>query len=153
MTDRVRRLAAGAAVAAFVVVAAISTAVTFGDTRSFLTSQREAYAELTQDAPNIVSEFQTLLPVEASNFFVSHLRAGDRFYVHVEDGPFIAGVDYPTAVRTFARFELLPAIAVSDPAEADVVLAVGADPSTLGVELEGLERIAEGRYSAGRVRR
>ena len=153
MSERTRRRAAAATVAAFVVVAAASVAMTFDDTRSFLNSQHEAYAEVTDENPNVVPEFQSLLPVDVVNFFVAHLRAGDRFYLHVDEGPFIAGVDYSTAVRTFARFALLPAVAVSDPAHADVVLAVGADLRSLGLEYERVERFDAGAYAAGRVRR
>ena len=149
---RAERGAQLAAVAVFVAVAAVSTASTFADTYRFLGNQHESYADLTEAEPNIVPEFQTLLPVSAVNFFSSRMRRGDRFYVHAAEGPFIAGVDYPTAVRTFARFQLLPAILVRDPAEADVVLAIGADPAALGLALGRVERSPDGRYTFARVR-
>jgi hypothetical protein len=147
------RVARLGAVVAFLALAAFSTARTFDETWNFLASQRESYRDLTAAEPNIVPEFQTLLPVSAVNFFSSRMRRGDRFYVHAADGPFIAGVDYPTAVRTFARFQLLPAIAVRNPQAADVVLAIGAEPADLGLRYGRVERSADGRYAIARVRR
>jgi hypothetical protein len=136
----------------FLALAAASIGRTIGDTWSFLSNQRSSYADLTRADPNVVPEFQALLPVTAANFFLAHVRRGDRFYLQVQEGPFIAGVDYPTAVRTFARFELLPAIAVTDPAQADVVLSVGADPRALGLDYVRIDRAGDGRYAAARVR-
>ena len=147
------RVAPLAAVACFLALAAISTGRTFVGTWDFLTDQRVSYADLTAAEPNVVPEFQTLLPVAAVNFFSSRMRRGDRFYVHAAKGSFIAGVDYPTAVRTFARFQLLPAVLVRDPAEADVVLAIGADPAGLGVRLGEVARSPDGRYGFARVAR
>lgn len=147
------RVARLGAVALFLALAAFSTARTYGETWNFLENQRESYADLTAAEPNIVPEFQTLLPVSAVNFFSARMRRGDRFYVHAAEGPFIAGVDYPTAVRTFARFQLLPAVLVRDPREADVVLAIGADPVRLGLRLRELARSPDGRYAFARVAR
>jgi hypothetical protein len=148
-----RRVAQLAAVGCFFALAAISIGRTLGTTWDFLTDQHESYADLTAAEPNIVPEFQTLLPVSAVNFFSSRMRRGDRFYVQAAEGPFIAGVDYPTAVRTFGRFQLLPAVLVRDPAEADVVLAIGADPARLGLRLGEVARSPDGRYAIARVER
>jgi hypothetical protein len=142
-----------AVVGCFLALAAFSTGRTFGKTWDFLANQRESYRDLTAVEPNIVPEFQTLLPVAAVNFFSARMRRGDRFYVHAAEGPFIAGVDYPTAVRTFARFQLLPAVLVRDPQDADVVLAIGADPAALGLRLGEVERSPDGRYTIARVTR
>ena len=146
-------IARATAVGLFLLLALVSTFRTYGDTWSFLGAQRDAYVEVTAENPNLVPEFQTLLPSAEVEFFFTHLRRDDRFYVHVEEGPFIAGVDYPTAVRTFARFQLLPAVAVTAPEQADVVLAVGADPRTLGLAYASVARSADGRYAVARVRR
>jgi hypothetical protein len=149
-TGRVARLGV---IALFLALAAFSTARTYEGTWDFLSNQRESYADLTDAEPNIVPEFQTLLPVSAVNFFSSRMRRGDRFYVHAAEGPFIAGVDYPTAVRTFARFQLLPAVLVRDPSEADVILAIGTDPAQLGLQLRDVARSPDGRYAFARVAR
>jgi hypothetical protein len=145
------RVARLGTIGCFFALASFSIGRTFQNTWSFLTSQRERYAHVTADQPNIVPEYQMLLPTTAGEFFSSRMRPGDRFYVHVGDGPFIAGVDYPTAVRTFARFQLLPAVLVEDPRQADVVLAIAADSTVLGVPLENSERSHDGRYAIARV--
>lgn len=152
-TERVVRVARLGAIASFFALAAFSTGRTFDRTWDFMQDQRESYADLTAAEPNIVPEFQTLLPVAAVNFFSSRMRRDDRFYVHAAEGPFIAGVDYPTAVRTFARFQLLPAVLVRDPREADVILAIGADPAQLGLRLRDVARSPDGRYGIARVAR
>ena len=149
----VGRVARLGAVALFLALAAFSIGRTYAETWDFLSDQRDSYADLTNAEPNIVPEFQTLLPVAAVNFFSSRMRRGDRFYVHAAEGSFIAGVDYPTAVRTFARFQLLPAVLVRDPAEADVVLAIGADPAQLALRLREVARTPDGRYTFARVAR
>ena len=148
--DRVARLGA---IGCFFALAAFSTGRTYGETWDFLADQHESYADLTAAEPNIVPEFQTLLPVAAVNFFSSRMRREDRFYVHAAEGSFIAGVDYPTAVRTFARFELLPAVLVRAPNEADAILAIGVDPAQLGLPLRDVTRSPDGRYTFARVAR
>ena len=144
----------GGSVLAVVVLAAISTARTLPDTWDFLSSQHAAYADFTKTEPNLVPEFQSLLPASVAGFFSRRVHRGERFYVQVPEGPFIAGVDYPTAVRTFARYELLPAVEVFDPRAADVVLSIGADPNALGLAYARVERPPDDdRYAVARVRR
>jgi hypothetical protein len=147
------RVACLGTIGCFLALASFSTGRTFQNTWSFLANQRESYASVTADEPNIVPEYQTLLPTTAVEFFSSRMRPGDRFYVHAGDGPFTAGVDYTTAVRTFARFQLLPAVLVKDPRQADVVLAIAADPTVLGLPPESIERSRDGRYAIARVAR
>ena len=62
----------------FFALAAVSIGRTFGETWDFLTGQRESYADLTAAEPNIVPEFQTLLPVTAVNFFSSRTVSFQR---------------------------------------------------------------------------
>jgi hypothetical protein len=144
---------AGAAVALVLVLAVVSTARGLPNTWDFLSSQRSAYADLTAAQPNLVPQFQALLPVQAAAFFQARMGHHDRYYVQVAPGTFFTGVDLPTAVRTFARYFLLPAVAVRDPHEADVVLSVGADPRALGLRYARVERDPSGRYTFARVAR
>jgi hypothetical protein len=152
MTPARRALACAAAVVLFLTLALVSTLRSFGDTWSFLTDQREGYADLTADNRNVVPEFQGLIPVSAQSFLFDHLRRDDRYYVQVQPGTFFTGVDLPTAVRTFARFSLLPAVAVTDPADADVVISFGADPRQLGLRYSSIARADDGRTVVARVR-
>jgi hypothetical protein len=140
-------------VALFLAFAVLSTLRTLPDTWSFLSGQRSSYADLTAAQPNVVPQFQSLVPVEAGRFFFAHLRRGDRYYLLAEEGTFFAGVDHETAVRTFGRFYLLPAVAVRDPADAEVVLAIGADPRDLDLRYAEVVRAPGGRYAFARVTR
>ena len=76
------------------------------------------------------------IPIDAFNFFRSHLRRGDRYFVSAPaSASFTPGVDRSAALQTFGRYYLLPAIAVTTPAQATVVLSVGQDPHSLGLPL------------------
>jgi hypothetical protein len=141
------------AVVLFLAFGVVSTLRTLPDTWSFLSGQRSAYAELTAEQPNVVPQFQSLVPVEAARFFFAHLERGDRYYLLSPKGTFFTGVDRQTAVRTFGRFYLLPAVATRDPAEAEVVLAIDADPRDLGLRYAEVVRGPGGRYAVARVRR
>lgn len=134
------------------VLAASSTARTFSGTWSRLSREHQTYAALTKREPNVVPGYEAVLPGSALRFFAARARRGDRFFVQARPGTFIAGVDYPTAVRTLARYELLPAVEVEDPRRADLVLSVGTDPASLGLRYERIERGPDGAFAA-RVRR
>jgi hypothetical protein len=151
VTTRLRL--AGAGVALVLLLAVVSTARGLSDTWDFLSSERSAYADLTAAQPNLVPQFQALLPAQAAAFFEARMTRGDRYYVQVAPGTFFTGVDLPTAVRTFARYFLLPEVAVRDPREADVVLSVNADPHALGLSYARVERDPSGRYTFARIAR
>jgi hypothetical protein len=147
------RIALGqAAVLLVAVLAAASVVRTLPDTWSALSRQHDTYAPLAKGDPNTVAGYDSLLPPSALTFFARHAGRGDRFYVQSRAGAFIVGVDYPTAVRTLARYELLPAVEVDDPVDADVILSVGLSPSALGLPLERIDR-EPGGYAAARVQR
>ena len=78
-------------------------------------------------------KYQQLFPEEAVAFVQARMRPRDRYYVLAREGSLFAGVSYPTAVRTFTRYALLPAVQVQDPRAADYVIGVGVDPGTLGL--------------------
>jgi len=118
-----------------------------------LSNQHSQFAHLSAGERAQEPGTSQLLPVDAFDFFRSKLRKGDRYYLAVTRGGFSAGVDRATAGRIFGRFYLLPAIQVDTPSKADVVLAVGVDPHTLGVPLEEVEKFPGGNYFVARVRR
>jgi hypothetical protein len=80
-----------------------------------------------------VFKYQQILPGPAVSFVQARLRPKDTYYVLAREGSLFAGVNYPTAVRTFARYALLPSVQVQDPRKADWVIGVGADPGALGL--------------------
>jgi hypothetical protein len=142
------RRAAAIAVAALAVV---SAAITFPSSWSWTNEQHDAFSGLS--SPQNVFKYQELLPAEAVAFARARLRPRERYFVLPRNGALFAGVNYPTAVRTFARYALLPAVQVQSPAQADVVVGVGADPRTLGLGYAKVERDPRGTVVVARVAR
>lgn len=151
MTER-RSALARAASALVLVLALVSVAVTLPDTWSWLSDQREELSELTVAERSQIAGFNNQLPVGAFDHFRANVRRGDKFYVHARPGTSLRGVDFPTAARTFARYYLLPATIVDDPAEATVVVAIGRDPRELGLSYTSVLAGEDGSYSVARVR-
>jgi hypothetical protein len=144
-------VAAAAAVAALLV--ALGSGINdFPVTWDWLSSQHDQFAPLSQQERAQEPGTAQLLPVDAFDFFRSKLHDGDRYYIAAKRGGFETGVDRATASRIFARYYLLPAIQVVEPAEADVVFTVGVDPKSLGVPLARVQKFAGGNYYAARVR-
>jgi hypothetical protein len=144
-------VAAAAAVAALVV--ALGSGINdFPVTWDWLSSQHDQFAPLSARERAQEPGTAQLLPVDAFDFFRSKLHDGDRYYIAAKRGGFETGVDRATASRIFARYYLLPAIQVVEPAEADIVFTVGVDPKSLGVPLARVQKFAGGNYYAARVR-
>ena len=122
---------------AVAVLAFVSAAITFPHSWSWATDQRTSFEGLT--SPELVFKYQQLFPGEAVAFAQARLRPKDTYYVLSREGTVFAGVDYPTAVRTFTRYALLPAVQVQDPGKADYVIGVGADPGKLGLTYSKVE--------------
>jgi hypothetical protein len=132
-------VAAAAAVAALLV--ALGSGINdFPVTWEWLSSQHDQFAPLSQQERAQEPGTAQLLPVDAFDFFRSKLHDGDRYYIAAKRGGFETGVDRATASRIFARYYLLPAIQVVEPAEADVV------------PLARVQKFAGGNYYAARVR-
>jgi len=135
----VRHAGAGAALAVGALLV-VSTAITLPDSWSWTSEQREAFSNVDVQ-PAVVFRYQQLLPAEAVDFVRRRVRAKERYFLLAGgSGDVVLGVPRQTAARTFARYALLPAVQVADVEDADVVVAVGADPATLGIPLERVER-------------
>jgi hypothetical protein len=128
--ERLRGVAAAAIVVA--ALALVSAAITFPHSWSWATDQRNSFEGLA--SPTLVFKYQQLFPEDAVAFAQARMQPKDRYYVLAREGSLFAGVDYPTAVRTFTRYALLPAVQVPDPHAADFIIGVGADPGTLGLK-------------------
>src|SRR5579864_7187843 len=63
------------------------------------------------------------LPSEVFDFYSTHLHRGDRIYFQVRSAPFGNYLDLPGIVAAAGRFYLLPALQVSDPRRATVILS------------------------------
>ena len=71
------------------------------------------------------------LRMDVFDFYRSHLRPGDRYWIQVEASPFSAFGDKAIVVRGVGRMALLPAVEVERPETADVILSWDSDPGTL----------------------
>ena len=71
------------------------------------------------------------LRMDVFDFYRSHLRRGDRYWVQVEASPFSTFADKATIVRGVGRMALLPAVEVERPQDADVILSWDSDPGLL----------------------
>ena len=132
-------------------IALVSTAMTLPDTWSWLSEQREVSAELSDASRFQAAGFNNRLPVGGFDFFRTHVKRGDRVYVHAREGTSVRGVDFPTAARTFARYYLLPAIVVDDPADATVVVTVARDADELGLRYASVLEQDDGTFTVARV--
>jgi hypothetical protein len=148
----VRTVSAAVAAAAALVIALGSGINDFPNTWNWLSHDHAQFAGLSAAERAQEPGTAQLLPVDAFDFFRSKVREGDRYYVAVTSGGYQSGVDRATASRIFSRYYLLPAIQVDDPSKADVVLTIGVDPHSLGVQLGRVEKFAGGNYYAARVR-
>jgi hypothetical protein len=144
------RLARAGAIAV-AVLAFVSAAITFPQAWSWASDQRSSFEGLS--SPTLVFKYQQILPEEAVAFVDKRLQPRDRYYVLAKPGSLFAGVNYPTAVRTFARYALLPAVQVQDPRAADYVIGVGADPGTLGLKYAKVEWIGQTGVALAKVAR
>lgn len=142
-----RNAAAGVCAA----IALASAALTLPDTWSWLSEQRRESEELSATDRFQAAGFGNFLPVGGFDFFRTHVRRGDRVYVHARTGTSVRGVDFPTAARTFARYYLLPAIVVDDLHEATVVVTVARDARELGLAYASVLESDGGTFTVARV--
>jgi hypothetical protein len=144
-----RRRTAGALIVA--ALAFLSAAITFPHSWSWAGDQRSSFEGLS--SPELVFKYQQILPGDAVSFAQARLQPKDRYYVLSRNGSLFAGVDYPTALRTFTRYALLPAVQVQDPRNADFVIGVGADPGKLGLKYSKVDWDPHGEIAVAKVAR
>ena len=152
VTADARRASAAAAAFAALAIALVSGLRDLSGTWDWLSGQRRQFEQFSAQQRAQEPGTAQFLPVDAFDFFRSRLGEGDRYYLAVTQGGFAAGVDRATAGRIFSRYYLLPSIQVDTPAKADVVLAVGVDPHSLGVPLGPVQKFSGGNYFVARVR-
>jgi hypothetical protein len=129
-----------------------STLKTYPESWRFLNREHAQFSGYTAQDRLEAAAYANGIPIDAFNFFRSHLRRGDRFYVNAPpSASFTPGVDRSAALQTFGRYYLLPAIAVTTPAQATVVLSVGEDPKTLGIVFGGVVQDGSNPFWVARV--
>ena len=113
-----------------------STLKSYPESWRFLQREHTQFSGYTAQDRLEAAAYANGIPIDAFNFFRAHLRRSDRYFVSAPaSASFTPGVDRSATLQTFGRYYLLPAIAVTTPAQASVVLSVGADPRTLGISL------------------
>jgi hypothetical protein len=132
-------------------VALVSGFKDYRGTWNWLSGQRSQFVHFSATQRTQEPGVAQLLPVDAFDFFRSHLREGDRYFIAAKPGRFQAGVDRAQATRIFSRYYLLPSIQVAEPQRADFVLTVGLDPRTFGVPLNRVWKFPGGEYYVGAV--
>jgi hypothetical protein len=131
-----RALAASVALALFLIVGLASIVATYPASWRFLDDQHKEFADYSASDRLEAAGYANALPVGAFDFFRAHLERKERYYLAAPAGSYISGVDRPAALRAFARYYLLPAIAVQSPDQAEAIVSVGVDPKTLGLPLD-----------------
>ena len=113
-----------------------STLRSYPESWRFLHREHAQFSGYTPQDRLEAAAYANGIPIDAFNFFRSHLRRDDLFFVSAPaSASFTPGVDRSATLQTFGRYYLLPAIAVATPSQATVVLSVGQDPKALGIPL------------------
>jgi hypothetical protein len=120
-----------AAAAVVVLVAAASAFATFGKSWNLLSAMRASGVAQTPLQREHAPGDAIPLPMDRLDHYRNWLAADDRFWLDVNPSGFSSHVDLPSAVAALARFYLLPAVEVSRPADATVVLSWDHDPGLL----------------------
>lgn len=129
-----------------------STLKTYPESWSFLHRERAQFSGYTAQDRLEAAAYANGIPIDAFNFFRAHLRRSDLYFVSTPaSASFTPGVNRSATLQTFGRYYLLPAIAVSTPARATVVLSVGEDPKTLGLPFAQIVRDGSNPFWVARV--
>lgn len=140
------------AVALFLAVALFSVLNTYRFSWVVMRSDRITYDNLSPAERVHAPGDRIPLRMDIFDWYRDHLRPGDRYFLQVRQGAF-GSVDYPTAVRTFGRFYLLPATFVQDPLHATVILSWDDDPHALGLPYTRVDRAGRQLVWAARLDR
>lgn len=147
--QRTVRLALAGLLAA---TALASTLKSYPESWRFLHREHAQFSGYTAQDRLEAAAYANGIPIDAFNFFRSHLRRGDRYFVSAPaSASFTPGVDRSATLQTFGRYYLLPAIAVTTPGQATVVLSVGQDPKSLGLPLADVVQDGSNPFWVARV--
>ena len=144
--------ARAAAVALFIAVAVFSVLNTYRHTWAVMYSDRITYDGLSPEERVHAPGDNIPLRMDIFDWYRDRLRREDRYFLLVQEGTF-GTVDYPTAVRTFGRFYLLPAVLVDDPLRATVILTWNEDPRSLGLPYTRIDQAGRQLIFAARLDR
>ena len=149
---RLPAAARAAAVALFLAIAVFSVLNTYRFSWIVMRSDRITYDDLTPDGRVHAPGDNIPLRMDIFDWYRQHLRPGDRYFLQVKNRAF-GTVDYKTAVETFGRFYLLPAVLVDDPLHATVILTWDADPHAIGLPYTRVDQAGRQLIFAARLDR
>jgi hypothetical protein len=154
MSEAALRTARLAAAGLLVAVALASTVKTYPESWRFLHREQAQFSGYTAQDRLEVAAYANAIPIDAYNFFRAHLTRKERYFLAVPPGASpTGGVSRPAALQAFARYYLLPAIAVATVDEADAIVSVGTDPATLGYPLGEVVRDGSNPFWFARLAR
>jgi hypothetical protein len=134
------------------VTALASTIKSYPESWRFLHREHAQFSGYTAQDRLEAAAYANGIPIDAFNFFRAHLRRGDLYFVSAPaSASFTPGVDRSATLQTFGRYYLLPAIAVTTPDQATVVLSVGQDPKSLGLPLADVVQDGSNPFWVARV--
>lgn len=145
-------LARAVAVALFFAVALFSVTNTYRFDWAVMHDDRIAYENLTAQERVHAPGDHIPLRMDIFDFYRDRLRRDDRYFFLVPPGRF-GTIDKPTAVKTFGRFYLLPAVLVDDPLRATVILSWDIDPRALGLPYTHLDEAGKQIIFVARIDR
>ncbi|MDX6447912.1 MAG: hypothetical protein QOD08_375 [Gaiellaceae bacterium] len=129
-----------------------STLKSYPESWRFLHREHVQFSGYTAQDRLEAAAYANGIPIDAFNFFRAQLRRDDRYFVNAPaSASFTPGVDRSATLQTFGRYYLLPAIAVTTPAQATVVLSVGTDPKSLGLPFSDVVRDGSNPFWVARV--
>ena len=129
-----------------------SSLKSYPESWSFLRREQAQFKGYTAQDRVEAAAYANGIPIDAFNFFRSHLRRGDLYFVNAPaSASSTPGVDRSATLQTFGRYYLLPAIAVPTPDQATIVLSVGTDPKTLGLPFAEIVRDGSNPFWVARV--
>ena len=149
---RLATFAGFGAVALFLAVALFSVTHAYPTDWNGLHEDRVHYEGLTPKEQAHAPGDHIPLSVDVFDFYRDRLRRGDRYFLQVQPGAF-GNIDKPTAVATFGRFYLLPAVLVDDLLRATVVLSWDADPRALGLPYSRIDEAGKQMIFVARIDR
>jgi len=128
--SRIQKYLAAGLAAACVLGLGYTIVIGAPDSYRDLRDQRTRFVWMSENERD--RAFGTLIPtrMDVFDFYRQSLRDDDRYYMQVTDAAFGAA-SRAVVVRNVARFYLAPAVEVSRPSDATVVLSYEADPGVL----------------------
>jgi hypothetical protein len=141
------------ALAGLVAVTALASSLkSYPESWQFLRREQDQFKGYTAQDRLEAAAYANGIPIDAFNFFRAQLRRDDRYYVTAPAAAsYTPGVDRSATLQTFGRYYLLPAIAVTTPGQATVILSVGTDPKSLGLPLAEVVRDGSNPFWVARV--